>query len=189
MNKKIPVEVSARHIHLSQKDLEALFGLGYQLKKARQLTQPSDFASEETLDIRAGEKIIPSLRVIGPVREKTQIEVSLTDMIFLNVKPIIRLSGDLKGTPGIALIGPKGKVELKEGLIVVQRHIHCSANEAKKIGLKKRAVSVLIKGEREITFHNVAIRIGDNYKLCLHLDTDEGNAAGINKIGEGYLIF
>lgn len=187
--KKIPIEISARHIHLSQKDLEILFGPGYQLKKARQLTQLCDFASEETLDIKAGEKMISDVRIIGPAREATQVEVSLTDTIFLGVKPIIRLSGDLAGSGSVLLIGPRGEVELKEGMIVVQRHIHCGTDEAKKIGLKNgRAVSVLIKGEREITFHNVAVRIKDNYKLCLHLDTDEGNAAGINKVGEGYLI-
>lgn len=186
---KIPVEVSGRHLHLSQEDLEALFGLGYQLKKKKDLSQPSDFAAEETLDLRNGDKIIKGVRVVGPVRKNTQVEISKTDAVYLGINPPIKLSGDIEGTPGITLIGPKGEVILEKGLIIALRHIHCSSEEAKKMKLKNgEIVSVKIGDERPVIFHNIKVRVGDNYKFCLHIDTDEGNAAGINKIGEGQII-
>ncbi len=189
MTTRIPIEVSARHIHLSQKDLETLFGKGYQLKKARQLTQPCDFAAEETLDIEANGKKITSVRIVGPVREKTQVELSLTDAINLGITPPLRISADLKGTPGITLIGSKKEITIKEGVIIPARHIHCATNEAEEMGLKNGSmVSVLVKGPREITFHDVRVRVRDDYKLCMHLDTDEGNAAGIDRKGEGIIL-
>lgn len=189
MNKKIPIEVSARHVHLSKKDLEVLFGTGYELKKKKQLTQASDFAAEETIDLKVGFVGIGRVRVVGPVRAQTQIELSITDAISLGINPPVKISGDLKGSLGVTLIGPAGKVELKEGMIISQRHIHCSAAEAKSFGIKDGdIVSVLIKGKRETTFHNVIVRVKKDYKMCLHLDTDEGNAAGIIKTGEGYLV-
>jgi len=189
MKIKIPVEISARHIHLSQKDLDALFGLSHELKKIKQLGQPSDFAAQETISIKNGSKILENIRVVGPLREKTQIELSGTDAFYLEINPPIRLSGDLKNSAGAVLIGPAGEAGLEEGIIVAQRHIHCATDEAKKFGLKNgEEVSVEIQGERPVTFHNVKIRLNDNYKLCLHLDTDEGNAAGINKTGQGLII-
>ncbi len=189
MTTKIPIEISARHIHLNQSDLEALFGSGCELKKLKQLTQLCDFATEETLDIEANGKKMTGVRIVGPTREKTQVELSITDAINLGINPPLRISGDLKGTPGIKLIGSEKEITIEEGVIVVVRHIHCATNEAKEIGWKNgNVVSVLVKGPRETTFHDVIIRVADDYKLCMHLDTDEGNAAGINKIGEGYLI-
>lgn len=185
---KVPVEISARHVHLSKKDLEALFGIEYQLKEIRRLYQPSDFAAEESVDIKIGDKEIKGVRVVGPLREKTQIEISKTDAIMLGANPPIRLSGDLDNSSPVVLIGPKGKLELKEGLIIARRHIHCSPEEAKKSGLRHgQLVSVEIKGNRALSFHCVEVRVRDDYKLCLHLDTDEGNSAGINKIGEGII--
>ena len=212
---KIPIEVSARHIHLCQKDLEALFGEDYELKKARQLYQPSDFAAEEVLDLKLGDKEIKGLRVVGPLREKTQVEISKTDAIGLGTNPPVRLSGDLSGSEGFILIGPEGEAELREGLIIAQRHIHCATEEAKELGLKNGDV-VLIKTEgssptnfklgadgkspnlevnsklvgdkRPITFRNVKVRVRDGYKLCMHIDTDEGNAAGIDKKGLGTIL-
>lgn len=190
-NISIPVEVSARHIHLSQKDLETLFGAGYELKKIKELGQPSDFACEETITIKnpANYNVLENIRIVGPVRNQTQVEISKTDAIKLNVNPPIRLSGDLKNSVGIILAGPAGEIELKEGLIIAQRHIHCATEEAKKLGLKDRGrVSIQIKGERPVIFENVIVRVKDNYKLCLHLDTDEANAAGINKNQIGILV-
>lgn len=187
--KRIPIEISARHVHLCQKDLEALFGLDYQLKKIRQLTQPCDFAAEETVDIKVDDKIINNIRVVGPLRAQTQVEISLTDAFNLGVRPPLKISGDLKNSMPIALIGPKNQINLKEGLIVAQRHLHCATNEAEELGLKNSSiVSILVKGPREITFYDVKIRVGDDYKLCLHIDTDEGNAAGIDKKTYGFLI-
>ena len=189
MDIKIPIEVSARHIHLSQEDLENLFGKGYQLKKAKDLSQPSDFASEEVLDIKVGDKKISNVRIIGPIRPETQVEISKTDAIYLGVNPPIRLSGDLSDSCGIALIGPKEEVNLEKGLIIALRHIHCTKAEAENMGLKERdAVAVKIDSERPLVFHDVLIRIKDDYKLCMHIDTDEGNAAGINKIASGTIL-
>ncbi len=188
-NIKIPIEVSARHIHLSQGDLEKLFGKGYKLRKLRNLSQPSDFAAKEKLDIQNGSKKLSNVRVVGPVREKTQVEISITDAIFLGIKPVLKHSGDLKNTPGIVLIGPKGKVRIKKGVIVPLRHIHCSPEEAERLNLKEGDfISVGFSGKREIIFKNVKVRINENFRLAMHIDTDEGNAAGINKKGIGFLI-
>jgi len=186
---KIPIEVSARHIHLCQKDLEALFGREYQLKKLRQLTQPCDFSAEETLDIEANGKKISKMRIIGPAREKTQVEISLTDAIFLGLATSFKDSGDVDETPGINLIGPSGQIKIEEGVIIPWRHIHCHPDEAEKLGLKNNEfVSVEVKGDRRIVFYNVKVRVDKDYKLCMHLDTDEGNAAGIDRKGEGIIL-
>ena len=191
--KKIPIEISARHIHLSQKDLEALFGKGYQLKKMRELSQLGEFAAEEKIDIQSNlepkTRKIPNVRILGPTRKQTQVEVSHTDAIFLKVKPIVRESGHLKGTPGAVLVGPQGKIKIKEGVINAWRHIHCSPKESQKLGLKnKMLVSVKTMGIRSMTFHKVMVQVKPNYRLYMHLDTDEGNAASIVKKGIGYLI-
>jgi len=187
MKTKVLIEASARHIHLSKKDLESLFGVDYTLKKFRNLTQPSDFAAQETIAIKAND-LLENVRIVGPLRDKTQIEISLTDAIKLGINPPIKISGDLKGSAGIILIGPKGEVELEEGVIIAKRHLHCATEEAKKFKLKNgQVVSVITSGERGVIFNNIIVRVGDNYKLCLHIDTDEANAAGINKTGEGIL--
>ena len=188
-NIKIPVEVSARHCHLAKEDLEKLFGIGYELKKERQLSQPSDFACQETIDIQIGPKKIEKVRIVGPLRQQTQVEISLTNAVGLGINPQIRLSGDLHGTSPVSLVGPEGVVDLKEGLIIAKRHIHCATDEAAKLGLKTGdIVSVRVEGERQVIFEKIAVRVQDDYKLCLQLDTDEGNAAGINKTGEGIII-
>ena len=186
---KIPIEVSARHIHLSQGDLEALFGSGYKLKKLRQLTQQSDFAAEEFIDIKNGENIIRNVRVVGPLRLQTQVEITLTDAYNLGINPPIRNSGDLQNSTGVTLVGPHGELELKRGVIISSRHLHCSPQEARQLNLKDTMmISVKTEGKRAIVFRNIKVRVGLDYKLSLQLDTDEGNAAWINKTGEGYLI-
>ena len=188
--KKVPVEVSARHCHLSKEDLEKLFGVGHELTKMKQLSEPSDFACEETVDIQVGSKKIEKIRVVGPVRAQTQVEVSLTDAIGSGLVPPVKLSGDLMGTSPVVITGPAGRVELAEGLIVALRHLHCATSEAAKLGIKNGAmVDVRVGGERSVVFENIVVRVKDDYKLCLHLDTDEGNAAGVNRVGEGVIIF
>jgi len=188
MDKKIPIEISARHIHLCQKDLEVLFGREYQLKKLKKLSQADDFAAKEKIDIKIGNKIIKGIRIVGPVRKETQIEISLTDVFNMGVRPVLRLSGNLKGTPGAVLIKGKKKLKIKQGVIIAQRHLHCSPNEAKLLNLKNGTfISVKVEGKRGITFHNIKVRAKRDYKLSLHLDTDEGNAAGIFKKGKGEL--
>ena len=189
MNKKVPIEISARHIHLCQKDLETLFGKGYQLKKLRKLSQADDFAAKETLDIRIGSRVIKKLRIVGPVRKETQIELSITDAFSLGIIPPLRLSGDIKGTPGAILIKSKKKLKIKKGVIIAKRHLHCSLQQAKRLKLRNgMSVSVKVNGKRALTFYNVKVRVGKDYELAVHLDTDEGNAAGIIKKGEGKII-
>jgi putative phosphotransacetylase len=186
---KIPVEISARHCHLCKADLEKLFGQGYELTRIKDLAQSSDFACEETITITFGTKKIEKVRVVGPLREETQVEISLTDAVGSGVVPPIRLSGQLDGSSPVALEGPKGAVQLHQGLIVALRHIHCATSEMAKFKLKNGdIVSVKIGGVRPTTFHDVSVRVRDDYKIGMHLDTDEGNAAGVNRIGEGEII-
>lgn len=186
---KIPIEVSARHIHLCQKDLEALFGKGYRLKKIKQLSQLDEFAAEEKVEVKIGNGGFNNLRIVGPVRKESQIEISVTDAISLGVKAPLRSSGRAKRSPSAILIGPKGRVVLDDGVIIARRHLHCSSDEAEKLGLRNgKFVSIKIEGKRSLVFNNIIIRAGKRYKLCLHIDTDEGNAAGIDKKGKGYLV-
>lgn len=186
----IPVEVSARHIHLCQKDLEKLFGKGYKLKKMKKLFQPGEFAAKETVEIKGKMKRSFNLRVLGPLRKETQVELSKTDAVYLRVLPIpIRDSGDLENTPGALLVGPKGKVNLQRGVINSWRHLHCNPQEAQKIGLKDRdLISMKVNGLGAVTFHNVKVRVEEDSLLCLHLDTDEGNAANIKERGKGEIV-
>jgi len=189
MRQFIPIEVSARHIHLSQKHLETLFGKGYKLKKMKTLNQPREFATKETLDLQGPSRKLSNVRVMGPIRKETQVELSKTDAIYLRIPAPLKDSGDLKGTPGITLIGPKNKIKLRRGVINTWRHIHCNPKEAKKLGLKDgELVSVKTKGESSVTFHNVKIRVEKKARLSMHLDTDEGNAAGITEKGRGQLL-
>lgn len=189
MPQKILIELSARHIHLCQKDQEKLFGSHFKLKKLKDLSQPGLFASQETVDIQIGERKLKNVRVIGPSRPHTQIEVSKTDARFLHVKVPLRISGNIENSQGCTVIGPQGVVNLKEGLIVAKRHIHLSPKEAKKIKLKQgQEIAVKIEGERELIFHKVMTRIDPSYKAAVHLDTDEGNAAGIERKTEGEII-
>ena len=186
MDKKVLIEISARHIHLGQKDLEALFGQNYKLKELKKLSQADDFAAKEKIDIKIGDKIIKGIRIVGPVRKETQVEISLTDAFNVRVKPVLRLSGNLKGTPGAILIKGKKKIKIKQGVIIAQRHLHCSPEEAKLLKLKNASfISIKVGGKRGITFHNIKVRVKQGYNLSLHLDTDEGNSAGIFKKGKG----
>ena len=189
MTKKILVEVSARHIHLSQKDSEILFGKGYKLKELRKLPTTNQFAAKETLDIKVGSEKLSKVRIVGPFRKKTQVELSITDAINLGINPPIIKSGNLKGTPGIILISPKRRIKLKSGVIIPWRHIHCNPKEAKVLNLREgRSISIEIRCKRSLIFHSVKVRIDKNFRLCMHLDTDEGNAAGISKKGKGIII-
>ncbi len=177
----VPAAVSARHVHLSRADVEALFGKGYQLKKKRDLTQPGQFACEEQVTFTGPKGSIESVRVLGPERKETQVEISFTDSYKVGIKPVVRMSGgDLEGTPGGSLIGPAGEAALKRGVIIAARHLHMSYEEAAAYGLKKGdIVSVKKPGEREITFGNVVVRSGEGHSLEVHIDTDEANAAGM----------
>jgi len=185
---KVPIEVSARHLHITAEDFNFLFEKKEPsfLKKLGQ----NQFAAKETVELINKQKSIKKVRVVAPFRDKTQVEISVTDAINLGIKPVIRISGSLKNTPAIEIKSPRGKLRIKEGVIVAQRHLHLNSNEAKKLGLKnKDIISVLAKGKRSVLFNNVVVRVSSQYNLCVHLDSDEGNAAGIFKKGTGYLIY
>jgi acetate kinase len=177
---KVPVGISNHHVHLSRDHVDLLFGKGYQLKKLKDLKQKGQFACEETLTIEGPKGRIEHVRILGPERKQTQVEISKTDGYILGVLPPVRDSGDLDGTPGILIEGPKGSVKLEEGLILPVRHIHMDEEDAAKIGVKdKDWVSVKTKGERSVILENVLIRVNPNYVLEFHVDTDEGNAADL----------
>lgn len=177
----VPAAASARHVHLSKADVATLFGEGYELKPMKPLTQPDQFAAEEKVDIVGPRGTIAGVRVLGPARKDTQIEVSLTDAVKLGIKPVVRMSGDIAFSPGAKLVGPKGSIDLPQGVIISARHLHMSKDEAAAYGLKNGDVVSLKKsGPRETIFGNVVVRSGDGHSLEVHLDTDEANAAMLN---------
>lgn len=186
---KVPVGVSNRHIHLSKQDLETLFGEGYELTIRNDLSQTGQYAAEETVTIQGPKSAMANVRILGPTRNETQIEISRTDSFALGVKPPVRDSGSLEATPGIVIIGPKGQVELDKGVIIAQRHIHMSEEDAKNFGVEdKDLVSVRMGGERAIVFENVLVRVRDDFVLEMHIDTDEANAAIIGN-GQNVEVF
>lgn len=187
---KFPVEISARHIHLSQEHLDILFGPDYQLRKLRDISQPGEFASEETLILKTSKTEMKDIRIVGPLRKQTQVEISLTDARTLGLCPPIRLSGDLAGSEKCSLIGLKGKVNLTEGVIIAQRHLHLDPVSAKENELKdKETISIRVDSEkRAVTFHQVIVRVSPNFKNSFHLDTDESNAAGLTGNEQGIII-
>ncbi len=177
---EVPLGISNRHVHLSQDHLEKLFGEGSQLTKAKDLSQPGQFAANETVMLVGPKGVIEKVRVLGPVRKQTQVEITITDSFKLGVKAPLRDSGDLVGSAPITIVGPKGTVVLQEGAIVAARHIHMHTSEAEKLGLKDGdKVSVRAKGPRGIIFGDVLVRVSDNYSLEMHVDTDEANAVGL----------
>lgn len=179
----IPVGVSNRHIHLSQADLDTLFGPGYQLTPIKDLSQPGQFACKETVTICGPKGAIEKLRVLGPVRSKSQVEILTGDGFKLGVKAPARLSGELTGTPGITVVGPKGSVQLSEGLIVAQRHIHMTPADADVFGVSDgQAVQIEVTGSRGGIFGNVVIRVTDTSALECHIDAEEANAMDINSL-------
>lgn len=176
--KDIPVGVSARHIHLSQPDLETLFGEGYQLTVKKELAQPGQYAAHERVDIVTEKATFKGVGILGPVRPKSQVEISLSDALKLGLQVPVRDSGDIKNTPGITLVGPKGTLHLLEGVIAAYRHIHMTPEDAAHFGVQnKDIVKVRLSGQRSLIFDNVAIRVHPSFALEMHLDTDEANAA------------
>ena len=176
-DQSIPVGISNRHIHLSQADLETLFGAGYQLTKAKDLSQPGQYACKETLTIAGPKGAIEKVRILGPVRRESQVEILQADCFKLGITAPVKLSGDLPGTPGITLIGPKGSVILGKGLLIAQRHIHMSLEDAKNFGVSDgEQVTIQIDGLRGGTYSNVVIRANNTSVLEFHIDTEEANA-------------
>lgn len=187
---KILVETSARHLHVSRADFEALFGKDAQLTNKKDLSQPGQFACFERVTV-VGPKGELNMSILGPERPETQIEVSYTDARKLGIVPPVRESGDVKDSPGCKLVGPEGEIEIDCGVIVAKRHIHLTPQNAEEMGLKdKQIVSVKVgtPGARETTFGDVICRVSEKYAPAMHIDTDEANAAGIAGNVEGEII-
>ena len=182
MGYKVEIGVSNKHLHLCREHIDLLFGKGHELTRLKGITQPGQFACEEKVDLEGPKGVIKGMRVLGPARSETQVELALTDARGIGVKVPIRESGKLEGTPGgCRLIGPMGSVELTHGVIAALRHIHLSAEEALEAGVSnEEIVSVRINGngERALIFEDVMIRSGEGHFREMHIDTDEGNAAG-----------
>ncbi|BAQ09777.1 propanediol utilization protein pdul [Bacillus sp. OxB-1] len=185
----IPIAVSARHLHLSPQHVETLFGKGYELTQRSELSQPGQFAANETVVIAGPKGSISNVRVLGPTRPQTQVEISWTDAMKIGVRPPIRESGDINGSAPITIIGPQGSLFLEEGLIIAQSHIHMSPSDANRLDVQDgEVVTVEVDGIRPIAYRNVKIRVSDRYRLEMHIDTDEANAGFISKGANGRLV-
>lgn len=188
MDKKVLVETSARHVHVSKEDLAVLFGEGYELTKKKDLSQPGQYACEERVQVIGTKGSFPGVSILGPVRNATQVEISASDARSIGVTAPVRESGDIKDSGACKIVGPKGEVEISEGVIVAKRHIHMTTADAEEFGLSdKQVVSVKIESpERSLTFGDVVVRVNDSFALAMHIDTDEANAvlAGGNAMGE-----
>lgn len=178
MSNKILIETSARHIHVSAEALEVLFGKGAELTKKKDLSQPGQYACEERVTIVGPKRELANVSILGPVRPATQVELSATDARSIGVPVVIRESGDIAGTPGCKVIGPNGEIEISEGVIVAQRHIHLVPETAEKLGVKNKDM-VWVKAEtngRTAVLGDVVVRVSENFADAMHIDTDESNA-------------
>ncbi len=173
----IPIGVSNRHAHLNREDMDILFGLGSELTKLRDLKQPGQYASNEKITIKGPKGEIKNVRILGPLRDKTQVEISLTDGFKLGINPPIKESGQLEGSSPIEIVGPNGSIKKSDGVIAALRHIHMPPEIAEKLNLQdKDIVDIEVPGIRKGILGNVLIRVSDKYELEMHLDTDESNA-------------
>lgn len=189
-DKKFLVEVSARHVHLCKADVEKLFGEGAKLTYKRDLSQPGQFLSEERVDVVGPKNTFKNVAILGPERPSSQVEISMTDSFNLGVASPVRESGDTAGSPGIILRGPKGEVELANGVIVAKRHIHMTPDDAARLGVAdKQIVEVRTLTNRAVTYGDVVVRVSPSFKLSMHVDTDEANAAQIERNGcDGFIV-
>jgi len=185
----VTVETSARHVHLSQKDIEILFGEGYKLTNKRELSQPGQFACEERVDVIGPKKEIKSVIILGPARPATQVEISLTDARTLGINTPIRESGDVAGSGACKLRGPAGEVKISEGVIAAKRHIHLRPQDAEQFGVKdKQIVQVKINSDRTTILGDVVVRVAGTFMPYMHIDTDEANACAAASNAEGEII-
>jgi acetate kinase len=187
---QIPAAISARHVHLTQEALERLFGAGYQLRVHSALLQPDQYAAEETVTLVGPRGRLSGVRIVGPPRSEIQVELSRTDAINLGVDAPVRESGNLKDTPGIVIAGPQGEVTIQRGVICALRHIHMSAADAAALGLhdQDRVGVKVMTNDRKLTFGDIIVRVSPGYRLELHLDADEGNAAGLHAGDDTLLV-
>lgn len=187
--KPIPIGVSNRHVHLSKTDLEVLFGQGYELSRLKELSQPGQYACTETVILAGPKGCIEQVRILGPVRSQTQVEILRSDAFRLGINAPVRESGSLNGSEGITLIGPKGSVQLTEGVIAAQRHIHMTPEDAVCFGVADgQLVSLKVGGTRGLVFDHIVVRVSRNFSLECHIDMDEANAAEVNTGAPGYLF-
>ena len=178
MNRPVLIETSARHIHVSRRVLDILFGEGYELTNKKDLSQPGQYACEERVQVIGPKGSFPAVSILGPVRPETQVELSAGDARSIGVKAPIRESGDLEGSGGCKLVGPKGEVELNDGVIIAKRHIHMTPADAEAYGLAdKQIVKVKVESGRTTIFDDVVVRVNPTFALAMHIDTDECNAA------------
>lgn len=186
--KRIPIEASGRHIHLSEKDSETLFGKGYNFTPVKELSQPGQFARKERVRLVGPKGVIEGVVILGPTREKTQVEISLTDARILGVKGIIRISGDISDTPGIIVTNQDKVLNLSEGVIVARNHIHMTPEDAITMNVKdKQLVKVKVFSKRPLIFEDVLIRVTDKSKFAMHIDYDEANACLLEKDSYGVI--
>jgi len=188
---EVPIGVSGRHVHICQAHLDVLFGPGHHLTPLRDLTQPGQYACQETVTLRSAQGEIPNVRILGPVRAETQVELALTDTFRLKLDmPIpVRMSGDIKGSPGVRIVGPAGEVTIEAGVIIAQRHVHMTPQFAQEFGyVDKQVVAVLCPGPRQVVFGNVVVRVREDFDLDFHIDTDEANAAWVKSGDIGYIL-
>ncbi len=189
MKKTIPVGISNRHFHLSRHDLDRLFGVGYELSKLRDITQIGQFAAQETLDVIGPSGTITGVRIVGPLRERTQLELAASDAHVLGISPPVRYSGDLDGSACVRLRGPAGEIDLHEGVIIPIRHLHLSPQDAREFGLSNGARVRIAPAQRPqfdtrneprpIVFDNVLVRVSPTFVAEFHIDIDEANASGL----------
>lgn len=185
----VPIGISNRHIHLSKEHIEALFGEGYELTNIKDLTQPGQYACKEVVTIVGTKGVLHGVRILGPARKDTQVELSQTDARQLGINAPLRESGDVQGTPGCIIIGPKGPLVINQGCIVAKTHVHFHTEDAKRMNIKdKDKIDLLVKGQRTVCFCDVLARVGDTMKLDFHLDTDEANAALVKNGDLAYII-
>lgn len=178
--KLVPIGISARHIHLSKSHIEALFGPGYELQVMKDLTQPGQYAAMETVAVVGPRGSFDKVRILGPARKESQLEISMTDAFKLGISAPVRESGNIDGTPGVKVIGPQGEVELERGVIIAARHIHFHTSDAARWGIQdKQVLKVKTMGSRPLIFEDVIARVSESFALDMHIDTDEGNAAGV----------
>lgn len=186
---RVSVGISGRHLHLSKEDMEKLFGEGYKLTPVKYLSQPGQFAADERVNLIGPKGRINNVRILGPIRKRTQVEISKTDGFTLGITPPVRDSGDVDGSPGITIEGPKGTISIEEGVICALRHIHMTPEDAKRFDLHdKEMVKVKVNGERALIFEEVIVRVREDFALDFHVDTDEANAAGL-KNGDVVEVF
>lgn len=175
---KIPIETSARHLHLCREDFEKLFGEGKDLTPVKELSQPGQYLAKERLNVIGPKGMFKNVAIIGPLRSVTQMEISVTDARKLGVPVVIRQSGDIDGTPGMTLVSDMGSVDLEEGIMVAKRHIHMTSKEARRMKVKdNEEVFVVTESfDRSMIYGDVVVRVSDDYRLAMHIDTDEANA-------------